>query len=99
MRCLVRVAAGAAPPVQPKMSKQKLRCSTCRTLCWNIEFSSISWYLKESFSSLREGFACGVKTLTSRKVRLNLEPHNPFAFTSSRASSSVLSVLRVLIFV
>ena len=32
---------------------------------------------------LREFIACGFKTLTSKKVRLNLEPHNPFEITSS----------------
>ena len=83
MRCIVRAAACAARPVQPKKSGQKLLCSTCRILCWYFEFFSDLWYLKASFSSLREFFACGLKTLTSKKVRLNLEPHNPFAFTSS----------------
>ena len=38
MHRIVRVAAGAAPPVQPKMSGQKLLCSTCTTLCWYFEF-------------------------------------------------------------
>ena len=44
-------------------------------------------------TNLREVFSCGLKTLTTKKVRLNLEPHNPFALTSSRSSSSVLSEL------
>ena len=35
-------------------------------------------------------FLRALKTLPSKKDRLNLEPHNPFAFTSSRASSSVV---------
>ena len=37
-RCIVRVAAGATPPVQPKMSGQELLSSICRTLCWYFEF-------------------------------------------------------------
>ena len=37
-----------------------------------------------------EVFACMLKTLASKKVRLHLAPHNPFDFTYCRASSSVV---------
>ena len=86
MSCIVRVSAGAAPEVQPKMCGQKLLFSTYETLCWYYEYFGVV-VLIAFFSSLREVFACGLKTLTSKKVRLNLEPHNPFDFTSSRLSS------------
>ena len=42
-------------------------------------------------TNLCEVFSCGLKTLTTKKVRLNLEHHIPVALTSSRSSSSVLS--------
>ena len=86
MRCIVRVAAGRAPP----MRGQKLLFLTSKSLCWSFEFFSDSWYLKASFRSPCEILACGLKTSISKKARLNFEPNKSFAFTFSRASSSVV---------
>ena len=53
-------------------------------------FLTLSWYLYASFMVLGQLFAWGLKTFTSKKMRLKREPHRSFALMSTRASSSVV---------
>ena len=88
-RFIALVADGPAPPVHEKISGQNVLFSTLMTRSSYLLFLIASWYLYASAMFLGHDLACGLKTLTSKSVLVNLDSQNPFALMSSRASSSL----------
>ena len=83
-------ADGAAPPVVATMSGLIELFSIFMIRCSYFRFIEASWCLNASWICFGQVLAKGLKILTSKKVRQNLESKSPFALMSNLASSSLL---------